>query len=96
MFKKKCSNCRMVLDKNWNFCPACGMPLNAQNQQVNSINIDLSNLNKVFQPMITSLMSNMMGGMFQNQQPVQKEKTSLHEKFTKNVSNVNEVIEPED
>jgi len=71
------------------------MPLSMQAPGMGNMNVDLSNsINKVFQPMLTSLMNNVMGGFFNTQQ--QKEKTSLQEKFVRSATDINEVIEPED
>ncbi len=93
MFKKKCGGCSYVLDKRWNFCPNCGQPMNGQNVSLGNLNIDL---NKVMQQMMGPLMNSVIGGgFFQNQQQP-KQKTNVQEKLNKTMSNVNEVIEPED
>lgn len=93
MFKKRCV-CNAGLEKGWNFCPNCGIPLGMQNAAVNNINIDIS---KMMQQVMGPLLNGMMNsGMFQNQ-PVQKQKTTnIQEKFTKEKGNINEVVEPED
>ncbi len=93
MFKKKCNGCGYTLEKQWNFCPNCGMPSNGQNVSLGNMNIDL---NKMMQQVMGPLLNNVIGGgLFQNpQQP--KQKTNMQDKFNKNIGNVNEVVEPED
>ena len=93
MFKKKCSGCGYVLDRQWNFCPNCGLPPNGQNMSPGNLNIDL---NKMMQQMIGPIMNSVIGGgLFQNQ-PQPKQKGNMQDKLNKNVGNVNEVVEPED
>ncbi len=93
MFKKKCSGCGYVLDRQWNFCPNCGLPPNGKNVSPGNLNIDL---NKMMQQMIGPIMNSVIGGgLFQNQ-PLPKQKGNMQDKLNKNVGNVNEVVEPED
>ncbi|MCL4406853.1 MAG: zinc ribbon domain-containing protein [Candidatus Parvarchaeota archaeon] len=88
---KKCKFCGENCSKDWNFCPNCGRPLNVTDSAANGISIDMT---KIFQKVIPQIFSGMMnGGVFQ-QEDVQK--PQHRQRQEKGMSEISEVIEPED
>lgn len=91
MLKKKCSNCGIQIEKEWNFCPGCGMPLKRANAGVNNT----ADLNKMVQQMVGPMLNTIMGSMF-NPQPQPQQRRSQKNPFEKRTESVDEVIEPEE
>lgn len=93
MFKKRCKSCSEGVDKSWNFCPNCGNPVKAGVAGANPLGVDL---NKMFQQMVTPLLNNLMGGVAMNANAQNKRSTGQNDRFSRAMTNIKEVVEPED
>ena len=89
---QKCKFCGEIISKNWNFCPNCGRPLHFTDSEMNGISIDLT---KVVQKVIPQILNGIAnGGVFQPEQEASRPYSK--QKADKAMSDVSEVIEPED